>query len=260
MSQSLEFHDIERILTLLNESTDPSSNLTMADRRRLLIAGVAKLVDADVYIWSCTCLNHETPGDYMTTCVVDGGWLSEVEQGAVYEVLIDPDFNKRGLRRLYDMMVSRQRVTLGHDEVFEPEDFDHFMSIWKRTGFEYLLLTLYPLNDNFSSNLGLHRRQGKPDFTARERTIVQTVFSQVEWLHQYGVNEDAREVTLALPPRERQTLIYLLSGCTHKSIATRMNISQHTVNDYVKQIHKRFNVNSRAELQAYFFLGGAAQA
>lgn len=255
MTQSLEFHDIEQIVKLLNESTDPMLNLGMADRRRMLIAGLAKLVQADVYIWSCTALNHTAPGDAMTTCIIDGGWQSDAEPGAVYAILADPEFGKVGMGKMYDYMMQGRRVTVGNGEVFPLEHQERLMDVWRTTGFEHFLLSLYPLNGNFSSNLGLHRRRGKPNFGPREKLIVQTVFFQVEWLHQYGVNEGAREVSLALPARERQTLIYLLAGCSHKNIATRMNISPHTVNDYVKQLHKRFGVSSRAELQAFFFVG-----
>lgn len=258
MSQSLEFHDIEQIVKLLNESTDPLLNLSLPERRRLLIAGLAKLVDADVYIWSMTALNHDVRGDAMTTCVIDGGWQSDAEPGAVYAILADPEFGKQGLGKIYDYIMEGRRITVGNGEVFPAEHQDRLMDIWRTTGFEHFLLSLYPLNNHFSSNVGLHRRRGKPNFGQRERTIVHTVFSQVEWLHQYGVNEEAREVSLALPSRERQTLIYLLSGCSHKNIATRMNISQHTVNDYAKQLHRRFGVTSRAELQAFFFTGGGA--
>lgn len=254
MSQTLEFHDIERIVKLLNESTDPQSGLSLPDRRRVLIEGLARLVDADVYIWSSTVINHAIPGDFMTTCVI-GGWQTDAEQGAVYAILADPEFGSQGMRKAYDYMIEGRRATLSEGEVFPPEHEERLTAIWKQTGFESFLLSIYPLNDNFSSNLGLHRRQGKPNFGPREKTIVQTVFSQVEWLHQYGVNEEAREVTLGLSPRERQTLILVLSGCSHKHIASRMNITSFTVNDYVKQLHKRFGVKSRAELQAFFFLG-----
>jgi DNA-binding CsgD family transcriptional regulator len=260
MTQTLEFHDIERILKLLNETTDPLLSASVPERRRLLIEGLAKLVEADVYIWSSTAINHDVPGDFMTTCVIDGGWASETEQGPVYAILADPEFGRKAMGKLYQSMADGIRTTVGNGEVFPPDEQERLMEIWRRTGFEYFLLSMYPLNKHFSSNLGLHRRIGKPNFGEREKAIVQTVFSQVDWLHQYGVNEEAREVALGLSPRERQTLIYLLSGCSHKTIAARMNISQHTVNDYVKQLHKHFGVNSRAELQAFFFLGSNLSA
>jgi DNA-binding CsgD family transcriptional regulator len=255
MTQALEFQDIERILKLLNETTDPLLSASVPERRRLLIEGLAKLVEADVYIWSSTAINHDVPGDFMTTCVIDGGWASETEQGPVYAILSDPEFGTQAMGKLYQSMADGVRTTFGNEDVLPPEHYERLMDIWRTTGFEYFLLSMYPLNKHFSSNLGLHRRRGKPNFGAREKTIVQTVFSQVEWLHQYGVNEEAREVSLALSPRERQTLIYLLSGCSHKTVAARMKISQHTVNDYVKELHKHFGVSSRAELQALFFLG-----
>ena len=123
------------------------------------------------------------------------------------------------------------------------------------TGFDSLLICMHPLDHNFSSNLGLHRRLGRTSFTEREKRIADAVFNGVTWLHNYGANEAVRATTLQLSPRERQTLVFVLAGHSHKSIAERMQISQHTVNDYVKQLHKHFGVASRAELQANFFLG-----
>ncbi len=53
-----------------------------------------------------------------------------------------------------------------------------------------------------------------------------------------------------LPPRLRQTLTSLLSGASEKQIAHTMNLSQHTIHVYVKQIYKHYKVSSRGELLA----------
>jgi DNA-binding CsgD family transcriptional regulator len=53
-----------------------------------------------------------------------------------------------------------------------------------------------------------------------------------------------------LTPRMRQTLSHLLSGDSEKQIAGKLRISRHTVHVYVKQIYRRYNVNSRGELFA----------
>ena len=52
----------------------------------------------------------------------------------------------------------------------------------------------------------------------------------------------------------------MLNGQGRKAIAADLGISEHTVGDYQKKLHKHFNVSSRAELQAYFFLGGQPQS
>ena len=53
-----------------------------------------------------------------------------------------------------------------------------------------------------------------------------------------------------LPPRLRETLTSLLSGASEKQIAQTMNLSQHTVHVYVKQLYKHYKVSSRGELLA----------
>lgn len=254
-TSSLDHGDLDRVVELLDEVSDPVDDLPMPERKRRFAAGLAQLVDADVYIWSTTVINHEIPGDFMTTCVIDGGWQSPEEQGRVYEVLTSVDFGRDGLTGAYRLMLSGQRATLGTGEVFPPQHEERLLGIWRATGFDSFLLCTHPLDHNFSSNLGLHRRLGRPAFDKREKQLVHAVYHGVTWLHNYGANEAVRATTLLLSPRERQTLVFVLAGHSHKSIAERMQISLHTVNDYVKQLHKHFSVTSRAELQANFFLG-----
>ena len=66
--------------------------------------------------------------------------------------------------------------------------------------------------------------------------------------------------TLSLPtgpvemsPRLRQTLEYLMDGHSEKQVASLLQISRHTVHVYVKQLHRLFDVRSRAELLSRVF-------
>lgn len=58
-----------------------------------------------------------------------------------------------------------------------------------------------------------------------------------------------------LAPRLRQTLEFLVAGDSERQVALKLKISQHTVHVYVKQLYKRFGVNSRGELLARFVRG-----
>lgn len=55
-----------------------------------------------------------------------------------------------------------------------------------------------------------------------------------------------------LSPRMRQILERLLAGDSEKQIASKLNVSVHTVHTYVKRLHKALNVSSRGELLAKF--------
>jgi DNA-binding NarL/FixJ family response regulator len=50
-----------------------------------------------------------------------------------------------------------------------------------------------------------------------------------------------------LTERERDVLLRVGKGFTLPEIAVQMNLSKHTIADYVKQIYRKLNVSSRAE-------------
>jgi DNA-binding NarL/FixJ family response regulator len=53
-----------------------------------------------------------------------------------------------------------------------------------------------------------------------------------------------------LTPREQEVLDNLLKGFSYKQVAAVMAISTATVNDYIKRIYKKLEVNSKTELMA----------
>lgn len=55
-----------------------------------------------------------------------------------------------------------------------------------------------------------------------------------------------------LSPREREVLAQVLTGKSCKEMADALGLSDHTIVDYLKRLHKHFGVNTRAELMAWF--------
>jgi DNA-binding CsgD family transcriptional regulator len=55
---------------------------------------------------------------------------------------------------------------------------------------------------------------------------------------------------LELSPRQEQTLQLLLNGDSEKQVARKLELSRHTIHVYVKELYRRFEVSSRAELLA----------
>jgi DNA-binding NarL/FixJ family response regulator len=52
---------------------------------------------------------------------------------------------------------------------------------------------------------------------------------------------------VALTDRENEVLLRVAKGFTLPEIAVQLNLSRHTISDYVKQIYRKLNVSSRAE-------------
>lgn len=96
-----------------------------------------------------------------------------------------------------------------------------------------------------------YRSQKDPArFTPRDRILLHTLHASLDWI--YRAEESSQRVNLAsaLSPRLRQTLERLLAGETERQVSRKMNISVHTVHDYVKMLYTHFGVSSRSELVA----------
>lgn len=63
-----------------------------------------------------------------------------------------------------------------------------------------------------------------------------------------GAAQSPRSVThMPLTDRENEVLLRVAKGYTLPEIGSQLNLSRHTIADYVKQIYRKLNVNSRAE-------------
>ena len=256
---SLPLDDVARLIRLLAEACDPELPATAADRKRLLMDGVAQLVGADVWIWNVGIANPpEHPGDAAATHQMSGGWKDSAEQARVLCTFTDAtklDLLQIGIMRRF---IAQQVTTVGRDESFDPQRRDEALREYAKTGLADSLVAVYPLSPTAFSAFGLHRRRPAPDFGPRERAIVQLVLEQVGWLHRHGTGIPADDKVMELSARQRQVLLFLLAGDTQRQISLKMEISPHTVNDHVKQIYRRFDVNSKGELFAHFVNGGQA--
>lgn len=254
--EQLSTSDVEVLVRLLAHACDPTINKSVAWRKRTLLEGLAELVDADIWLWNTAAIRPGVLEDVVATSVIDGGWRDDRERDHVLEVLSDPEFNRHTMSRLHETVSAERCLTATIETLVAPEQWQHVAKTWYATGLRHALLSVYPVGGGVISAMGLHRRDGKPNFGERERDLVHIVFKQVDWLHRYGTNIPVAQRAIQLSPRERQVLIYVLGGDSRKQIAGRLGISEHTVSDYLKQLHKHFGVKSRAELLAHFIAGG----
>lgn len=255
MEARLQLPDVERIVHLVASAGDPTIDLGLPDRKRILLEGTKSLVDADVYIWSSAVLDPTRPGEVGPTCVIDGGWLSEAQKQQAFEALTDPLFGSRMVAPMLRCMAEQHCLTQRREDYVSDEEWNSIGELWRRTGLEHAILMTFPVSKVAFSGVGFHRAAHKSPFSERDKAVVHVIFRQVGWLHRHGTNEPAGEMTVGLSPRQRQVLHRLLEGDGKKQIAARMNISEHTVGDHVKDIFSHFGVHSRGELQAVFLMG-----
>jgi DNA-binding CsgD family transcriptional regulator len=104
---------------------------------------------------------------------------------------------------------------------------------------------------NAVDQLGVHRAHGDaPPFTAADHRLLRLLHVELGRFWRAKVLERTRDPRQSLGPRMKQTLSLLAQGRSEKEIATALEISPHTVHNYVKALHQRFGVTSRGELIA----------
>lgn len=99
--------------------------------------------------------------------------------------------------------------------------------------------------------MSVHRAWGKPQFSERDRAITALVQSGMSVFFDTARKErSGMEIINDLPLQLKRTLARLLLGDSEKQAAQNLELSQHTVHQYVKSLHRRFGVRSRGELMA----------
>jgi len=112
-----------------------------------------------------------------------------------------------------------------------------------------LILSQYPLpHAGAVDQLGIHRVSIQQPFTPVEHRLLRLFHVELGRLLKQDAMRKAKDPGSELPPRLTQTLDHLLQGLSEKQVAIALGLSRHTVHNYVKALHQRFNVNSRAEL------------
>jgi DNA-binding NarL/FixJ family response regulator len=93
----------------------------------------------------------------------------------------------------------------------------------------------------------LHRiSQGEPPLSPSiARRVIQYFTAQARM--QPAQQPDTVTPHVQLTERENEVLLRVAKGFTLPEIGQQLNLSRHTIADYVKQIYRKLNVSSRAE-------------
>ena len=208
-----------------------------------LLRSLARLVDTDLIISSE--VHFRTTGQPGVLKVIDIGWGLERDRqgdgGAAQPWRIHTEREEDP--KAYLLVVGGGR-----------EEGDAIVPIAPATplrGGRGFVLSQYPLAHlGAVDQLGLHRYRIDHPFTADEVRLVRLFHVELGRLWKQDALHRAADPSAELPPRLRQTLEGILRGDSEKQIAYHLGLSQHTVHNYVRALHKRFEVSSRAELIA----------
>ncbi len=246
--------DAMALVQLVGVACDPQQPLPLLERRRQLVSGLAKLVEADVWISDAGYVHPRDPGDSSPVALCDDGWRSEAERMEVLGICMHSDLAEPVQAHVSPARERGEPVTIHRSCAFPDADFyaSPVGQAWNALGFDHFLFALFPLDRWGHGAVGLHRRMGRPPFSERDRLLVHVAWTQVEWLHRESLKLPIRGEVVTLSLRERQVLILLLGEKTREEAAAALHLSPHTIGDFIKGIYRKLEVSSRAQLFAKF--------
>ncbi len=249
MDTPISEHDARAMVRLVAEVAALNTDHTAAKNH--LMAGLAKLVGAECWVWMLGELPPDRPPVYMS---LNHGGFSEQRFARYLKAISHPDMTELTAPFAAELAATRGHVTRLRQQIDAADRFPQTdaYACWMAADIAPLILSARPINERRLSFIGLYRSAAAPLFDARERKIAHILLTEVSWLHALGWPEDLGAKVPCLSPRCRLVLNLLLESHSRKFIADELGISIHTVSGYVKEIYSAFRVRSHAELMRRF--------
>jgi DNA-binding CsgD family transcriptional regulator len=232
-----------------------------AEKKRFLMQGLCKLIDADAWVWGLSCQRDPAKPQIYVSMMNQG--FTEEAFSKFLQAVEHPEMIALASKFFDELQrdnahITRLREQITEDELFFSSQAHH---LWREADIGSLIISHRPLDDQRTlSAIGMYRRYHRERFSARECRIAHIVLTEVPWLHEQGWPEDRGVSVPALSKRQRLTLNLLTSGLSRKQIAANMSISANTVQGYIKNVYAHFGVKSQTELMNRFFQGNGHDA
>jgi len=243
--------DLKRITRLL--SRDALHSGALDNKRRLLISGLAELVDADGWLWTVGRVDHVRKCPMQTNMLFGG--LSDHQLAALLDSPSDTSSPSPCDQPLAALVANgthfvRTRQQLVDDETWYSNA--NTQTYFLGHGIDQCMYAITPFKEPGFCGIGFFRFTGKPTFSERQRQIVELITREIAWLHESTLLAKHGAAVEELTPRIRSVLSLLLDGLLCKEIAAHLHLSPHTVKGYIRDIYNHFSVNSQVALIRHF--------
>jgi len=249
----LEQADVRAMVRLVGEVAAVEGDIVA--KKHFLMGGLCELIGASSWAWALVC--SFAPGEVPAYVGHLHGGFTEAEFAKFLQACEHPDMGRLNGALTREFEATSRHLTRLRQQL-DPEGFfyrSESFPLWTEAGVDAVIMSVRPLPRGGQSMIGTYRRPREPLFTEREARIAHIVLSEIGWLHELGLPQDRGTGVPDLSPRRRVTLYLLLEGQSRKQIADHMEISVHTVGDYIKEVYRHFGVRSQAELMRRFLQG-----
>jgi len=252
MSESVQLSssDARAIVRLLGDVAVAQDGLVA--QRQCLMDGLCDLVGGECWVWTTACKFE--PGELPLYAGFLKGGFTEEKFARYLEACEHPDiaFLNEALTR--EFREKKTHLTRLREQIDVENRFpaSRAYPVWCAAGVAQVIMSMRPGADGSQTAIGFYRGSERAPFLARESRIAHIVLTEVPWLYETTVPAPLEPTVARLSPRQRITLNLLLEGQSRAEIAKHLGLSVHTVDGYVKDVFRYFDVHSQPALIARF--------
>lgn len=242
--------DSRAIVRLLGETA--ALDAGHQEMKRFLMQGICHLIKADAWVWTLGVRTEKHAAQYYVG-IMHGGF-DENRFANLVKATENPNQGK-AVETFFQNVALNGTTTMTRDEI-DPMDLAHqdgTREYWEAADIDSLMMSAHPMDDQSLSMQFVYRRCGETPFSPREKQILHIILDEVPWLHAAGWPEERGVKIPELFPKQRAVLYLLLDGLGRKKIAEHLSITPNTVDGYVKDVYRHFQVNSQTQLIHKFF-------
>jgi DNA-binding CsgD family transcriptional regulator len=128
---------------------------------------------------------------------------------------------------------------------------EHVQQVRRPAGTDSFIVSQCVLPEHGLHVFGIHRAWGDKPFGERERVLIQLLHRELDRQWSRSGVSGWPSLGSSFPLRLRQIFDHLCNGLSEKEIAAAMQLSQHTIHEYIKELYRRIGVRGRSELTAW---------
>ncbi len=234
---------------------------TYAERSAFLLNELLKLFQIKIVTIGLLRPTRDTPRGVASVEVVEGGHageMTETEQAAMLQYFADINRHPDPAHTMLCEMLLRDPSLCGAFAHHQLVDDDGEAWCTHRdavrtpgnVGAELFLVTP-TATPSLVGSVTLHRASRDPLFSPGDIALAGLIAQSLTPLFDIRLSERRTHAVIEqLTPRMRDTLVGILRGGSEKTIASDLQLSKHTVHEYMKRLHVAFGVSTRTELLA----------
>ena len=243
-----EFRSITKLLGDVAMLSGP-----FVEKRRLLISGLADLIDADGWLWTAGRVDpaNQIP---MQTEMLSGG-LTDHQLAALLDSPSDTASPSPCDQALANLVEKGNHFVRTRQQLVDDDSWynnANTKTYFLQHGVDHCMYAITPFPGTGFGGIGFFRNTGRPPFSEQQHRIVHIVTREVRWLHDSTRPNDQGAAVEQLTPRLRTVLTLLFKGYICNEIATLLHLSPHTIKGYIRDIYRHFDVKSQLSLIRHF--------